>query len=449
MDAASTGRLLSPPVSPSDPLMWADFQSLCDLGGRVAGSASEAPALALARQRLAAVPGAKVRDDPVEYPGWRYRTAQLTNAMTGVSLQCTPLLGTASAAGVVAEVLDLGLGRPEDFERHANRIRSRIVMVRHEYPFATGHVHRRVKLGLAQQMGAVGFLIAHPEPGVGAVSGSSGRNGGAGIPALGIGLEAAEVFRRSPDGTLPVGHMVIDGDDHPAWTCTLIADLPGRGLDWVVVSAHIDGHPLGESAMDNATGVAVALGLARLLAPHVSGCPRGLRICLFSAEEWGLIGSRIWLERMDEAARRLMVININLDSVGGASGLTALTSGFERLDAWVKDTAALAGLPIATHLPLMANSDHANFAAHGIPALRLIAGFNAPDSNLRLLLTAADTRDKVRPDELDQALRLATTLTWQALAAADVTLSSLAAGRPHMAHPAHNLCDGWSAAGRS
>ena len=113
------------------------------------------------------------------------------------------------------------------------------------------------------------------------------------------------------------------------------------------------------------------------------------------------------------------------------SGLTALTSGFERLDAWVKDTAALAGLPIATHLPLMANSDHANFAAHGIPAVRLIAGFNAPDSNLRLLLTAADTRDKVRPDELDQALRLATTLTWQALTAADATLSSLAAVRPN------------------
>ena len=409
--------------------MWADFQSLCDLGGRLAGSASEAAALAFARQRLAVVPSAKVRDDPVEYPGWRCRTAQLTNAMTGVSLQCTSLLGTASAAGLVAEVLDLGLGRPEDFERHANRVRGQIVMVRHEYPFATGHVHRRVKLGLAQQMGAVGFLIAHPEPGVGAVSGSSGRNGGAGIPALGIGVEAAEVFRRSPDGTLPTARMVIDGDDHPARTHMMIADLPGRGLDWVVVSAHIDGHPHGESAMDNATGVAVALGLARLLAPHVSGCPRGLRICLFSAEEWGLIGSRIWLEQMDEAARQSMVINVNLDSVGGAFELTALTSGFERLDAWVKDTAALAGLPIATYLPLMANSDHANFAAHGIPAIRLLTGFNAPDSNLRLVLTAADTRDKVRPDELDQALRLATTLTWQALVAADATLSSLAVRR--------------------
>src|SRR6516165_11795463 len=275
------GHLLSPPVSLSDPLMWADFQALCDLGGRVAGSASEAAALAFARQRLAAVPGAKVRDDPVDYPGWRCQTAQLTTATTGVSFPCTPLLGTASAAGIVAEVLDLGLGRREDFERHADRIRGRIVMVRHEYPFTSAHVHRRVKLSLAQQMGAVGFLIAHPDRGVGAVSGSSGRNGGAGIPALGIGVEAADALRRLPDGTLPAARMVIDGDDHPAHTHVLVADLPGRGPDWVVVSAHIDGHQHGESAMDNASGVAVALGLARLLAPHVAECPRGLRLCLF------------------------------------------------------------------------------------------------------------------------------------------------------------------------
>src|SRR5499433_2839420 len=129
--------------------MWADFQALCDLGGRVAGSASEAAALAFARQRLAAVPGAKVRDDPVDYPGWRCRTAQLASATKGVSFPCTPLLGTASAAGLVAEVLDLGLGRREDFERQADRVRGRIVMARHEYPFASAHVHRRVKLAWA------------------------------------------------------------------------------------------------------------------------------------------------------------------------------------------------------------------------------------------------------------------------------------------------------------
>jgi hypothetical protein len=61
------------------------------------------------------------------------------------------------------------------------------------------------------------------------------------------------------------------------------------------------------------------------------------------------------------------------------------------------------------------------------PASRLIAGFNAPASNLRLLLTAADTRDKAQPDELDQALTLATTLAWQALTVADAMLARLAA----------------------
>jgi Zn-dependent M28 family amino/carboxypeptidase len=73
----------------------------------------------------------------------------------------------------------------------------------------------------------------------------------------------------------------------------------------------------------------------------------------------------------------------------------------------------------------MSNSDHANFAAAGIPALRLIAGFDDPDSNLRFLLTAADTRDKVRPAELAQALRLAVTLVWDALCAPDETLRGL------------------------
>jgi Zn-dependent M28 family amino/carboxypeptidase len=129
---------------------------------------------------------------------------------------------------------------------------------------------------------------------------------------------------------------------------------------------------------------------------------------------------------MDPAERRRMRLDINLDSVGGARNFTALTSGFAALDTWVRDTAARARLSLATHLPLMPNSDHANFAAHGIAALRLIAGFGSPDSHLRLLLTAADTRDKVRPEELDAALRVAHALAWEALRLDDGTLRTLA-----------------------
>ncbi|MGU3538977.1 hypothetical protein [Methylobacterium sp. A54F] len=63
----------------------------------------------------------------------------------------------------------------------------------------------------------------------------------------------------------------------------------------------------------------------------------------------------------------------------------------------------------------MANSDHANFTAYGIPALRLVAGFDAMDSNLRHVLTAADTRDKVTVGELRHAAFVAAAVTWSAL----------------------------------
>lgn len=410
----------------SDPQMWSEFHALCDLGGRLAGSPSEATALAWARERLAAIPGGRVHEHPVAYPGWRCRDARLIDAASGKALRCTPLLGTAATAGLTAEVLDLGLGRADDFARHAEAVRGRIVLVRHEYPFAAGHVHRRVKLAMAEQAGAAGFLIAHPERGVGAVSGSSGRDGGPDIPALGIDADAAEALRRSADGTCRSVRMLIEAEDVAGETRMLLLDLPGRGPDWIVVSAHLDGHPHGESAIDNATGVVVALALARALAPRIAECPRGLRVCLTSAEEWGLVGSRLWLERMDAAERRRMRLDINLDSVGGAASLTALTSGFAGVDAWVRDMAARTGITLATHLPLMPNSDHANFAAHGIPAVRLIAGFGCADSHLRLLLTTADTRDKVRRDELDEALHVATVLTAEALTLDEATLDGLA-----------------------
>jgi Zn-dependent M28 family amino/carboxypeptidase len=70
---------------------------------------------------------------------------------------------------------------------------------------------------------------------------------------------------------------------------------------------------------------------------------------------------------------------------------------------------------LAVHEPLMANSDHANFAALGVPAARIIAGFNAPESNLRFLLTAADRRQLTSDAELRAATLAAARMLWAAL----------------------------------
>lgn len=410
----------------ADARLWGDFLALCDCGGRLAGSASEQAALEFAEQRLAAIDRRGTHIAPVCYAGWRLREATLTLVESNVTLACKALLGSAStpAGGNTAEVLDLARGTEEQFNLHAKDIAGRCVLVRHEYPFAAGHVHRRIKLGWAMERGAAGFIIANPAAGTGPVSGSSGRAGQAGIPAVATDAESAS--RLAPNGArLPRAHLKVIGEDFEAETGVAILDLPGRSPSCVVLSAHLDGHDLAESALDNASGVAVALAVARALAPHLARLPRGLKVCLFSAEEWALAGSRCYLERMSTVERNAIVLNVNLDTVAGDARLTALTSEFPALDTFVREAAASVGMAVGIHRPMMANSDHFNFARHGIPALRLVAGFDRPDSNVRHILTAADTRDKVAPEELKSAALLAAALVWRALNATDEELVRL------------------------
>ncbi len=232
--------------------------------------------------------------------------------------------------------------------------------MRHEYMFGPGHVHRREKYAWALQYGAVGFLIAGPLDGFS--RGGRCSPGIAGAWNLTGSGRTAIVARRASRVRISV-----DADHVSSETETLRFAMAGRGPERVVLSAHIDGHSLAESAIDNATGVAVALAVARCLAPHAHAAQRGLDLMIFSAEEWALTGSKVWLSGLPQDERDRIAVNINLDSVGGSRQLTALTSGFTGLEALVRQSSAHLGI----HVPLMANSDHANFAAHGIPALRL------------------------------------------------------------------------------
>jgi len=141
----------------ADPYLWPDFLSLCDFGGRLAGTPGEQAAQDWCCARLrAAAPWASLRRDPTPYAGWLCDKAELIEADSGQCLDATPLLGAAftPAGGQVLEVLDLGRGTPDDIHRAGAAVRGRAVMVQHEYPFATATVHRRAKLAAAQAAGA-------------------------------------------------------------------------------------------------------------------------------------------------------------------------------------------------------------------------------------------------------------------------------------------------------
>jgi len=393
----------------SDQGLWRDFNDICDCGGRLAGTASEKKAFALLRERVrAASPANSGRSIPVPYNGWRAKRATLRLA-DGIAA-CHPLVRTIAtpAQGLSAEVIDLGRGTPEEFAEHAGEIAGRIVLVRHELMFAAGTIHRRRKYDMAREKGAVGFLIAGPLAGH-VVAGSSGRDSGPGLPALGIAPETAAKLARRADGW-PKATITIETEESPAETETLVYEYPGTTDEWVVLSAHVDGHDLAESAMDNGTGLASVLAVTRALAPEVARWRRGLRVMFFSVEEWALTGSAQYVQALTEAERAKIALNVNLDSVGGSPNLAALSSGYAGIEPFLLRVAAANGQSLRAVRPLMTNSDHANFAAGGIPAIRLVAGFDDPQAHLRVVLTPADTRDKVAQGELRQATLLTAAL---------------------------------------
>ncbi len=386
-----------------DRLLWSDFNALCDTGGRQAGTDSAASAFTFAAVRMAAI-GA-VRNEPSTYAGWTCHEASIRHEPSGRLIPCVPLLGTMPCEDLLLDVRDLGRGAPAQFGG-AGGMAGLAAMVRHEYPFATHALHRRVKVAAAAEAGAGAILMVQPEPGVGPVSGSSARHGGPGIPGLGIAIEDAALLAEG--GRI---RITIAAEDHPAETPNLVMEWPGRGPGFVVLSAHLDGHALGESALDNATGVAAALCLARAAAPHLGACENGLMLCLFGAEEWALAGSRAWLAAQPAERVAGMRMNLNLDSVAGHGQLTALTSGFAGLPGLLRGAWPALGV----HEPLMPNSDHANFAARGVPAARIIAGFDEPASNLRFLLTAADRRQLTSDAELRAATSAIARMLWACL----------------------------------
>ncbi|MFQ5849789.1 MAG: M28 family peptidase [Candidatus Binatia bacterium] len=388
--------------------LWSDLNDLCATGGRFAGSESERHARDFLRDHLAAATGAPVFPHEVAYDGWVRESCALTQVSpTRLPLQAHSLVLSPATppGGTENDVVDLGRGIFEDFEAHEREIPGRLVLVRHEYMFATGHVHRRQKYLWAKERGAKGFLIGSHLPGQLLVTGSSGPGAPDDIPAIGITQEGAHALARVR-GQYARVHLDLRARRGVASAQNLIAEVPGRTPDWVVLCAHYDGHDVAQSAMDNGTGVAVSLMVARALAPLVPSLRRGLRVALFTIEEWGLVGSRHYVDQLSEEQCERIALAVNLDSVAGSSWLTALTSGFEDLDRFLRGVADEAGVPLRTFRPIIANSDHYNFVRRGIPAFRLVAGFDEPDSRLRYLLTPADTIDKVSPTELKTAALL-------------------------------------------
>jgi hypothetical protein len=159
-------------------------------------------------------------------------------------------------------------------------------------------------------------------------------------------------------------------------------------------------------ALDNASGLAVMLELARSWRPR-EGRPIEAVFLASGAEEVGLDGARAFLLRHEWWLRERPTLLINLESVG--AGGRVLLAGAAGAVAMAERVAAGLEVPTARFRILGAGMDHEPFAAAGLDALSLLgdvvgnsAALHSPRDHGRLIDRAA----------LARAASLASHLAW-------------------------------------
>jgi Zn-dependent M28 family amino/carboxypeptidase len=164
---------------------------------------------------------------------------------------------------------------------------------------------------------------------------------------------------------------------------------PALKNEYVVYSAHwdhlgvgapVNGDTIYNGALDNATGVATVLEIAKALKQATPQPKRSFLFLMVTAEEKGLIGSEYYsLNPLYPLART--VANINIDGVnqwGRTKDISVIGLGASDLDDYLRQAAQEQGRTITPdpepEKGFYYRSDHFNFAKQGVPALDPDAG---------------------------------------------------------------------------
>ncbi len=249
-------------------------------------------------------------------------------------------------------------------------------------------------------------------------------------------LAAAIVGSHQPDGTdrlrisqqhinesLTPRSMAVDVAVAMHWTSrqqngalhNVISIVPGQDPvnqhETIVIGAHRDhfgqqGGLLFAGADDNASGTAVLLEVARVLAASRTRLKRSIVLVSFSGEEQGLLGSKFFVTHPVVPLPSTIAM-INVDHAGVGNG--RLTIGVTGLDKAVPQEAAQkAGL--IDHVDLFGffpGGDHVPFKEAGVPTVTIVSGGIHPHFH-----QPTDTVDTLNPKILSAAARYVVALAW-------------------------------------
>jgi Zn-dependent M28 family amino/carboxypeptidase len=162
---------------------------------------------------------------------------------------------------------------------------------------------------------------------------------------------------------------------------------PALKDEYVVYSAHWDHLGIGDpdsdnkadkiynGALDNASGVAALLEMARTFTQVKPAPKRSILFLMVTAEEQGLLGSEYYAVTPVYPLAKTLA-NINLDGVnqwGRTKDITVIGIGASDLDDYLRDAAAEQSRTLRpdpeSEKGFYYRSDHFNFAKQGVPAL--------------------------------------------------------------------------------
>ena len=164
----------------------------------------------------------------------------------------------------------------------------------------------------------------------------------------------------------------------------LVGNDPKLRDEYVVYTAHwdhfgigapINGDKVYHGAVDNASGVAGVLEIARAFTRIQPQSRRSILFLFVTGEEKGLLGSRYYaVHPLYPLNKTLAVINVDGLNVHGATrDITVVGLGMSTLDKYVKAVAAGQGRVVKPdpkpEKGSYFRSDHFNFAKQGVPAL--------------------------------------------------------------------------------
>lgn len=232
------------------------------------------------------------------------------------------------------------------------------------------------------------------------------------IPAAAVTAEDADLIAHlARDGAVKMQLTLTPQTLPDTESYNVIADLKGseHPEQVVIVSGHLDSWDLGTGAIDDAAGVAVAMGVAQLINQLKLRPRRTLRIIAWMNEENGLVGGRTYARNhQNEVAHHFAAI----ESDRGAGH----PLGFEVMGkpALIDLLRPVSGVLESSGAGLMrrveeTEADISPLAAAGVPAFGL---WQDTRTYFDYHHTPADTFDKIVPEELAENVAAMTVLAY-------------------------------------